>query len=1117
MKRISGQIEEEVRLATQVLSWIVCAKRPLTSLELQHAIAVEPGESELDPENLTPLEDMVSVCAGLVTVDKRSDCIRLVHYTTQEYFQRTREDWFPNVETSLLQTCVTYLSFSTFESGYCETRDELQQRRQLNPFYTYTACYWSYHAQMAPSSYEVLKPFLCCEPKIKASLQAESTLNWMSWFIGGSTLPNKITGLHLAAHYGNLELVDSLLADGWDFQKGDSYGKEPMAWAVRSGFTEVVLRFLAAYGVDAYVTDGRGETLLSWTQQNELSPIVWAIEHESLETMRQLIATDRVDLNVVYSTTIMKPLLPSLDRGQEVLVDFYLFLERTRVDKEDQDGWTPLMLALDRRRELLANLLLESGRVDVLVENPYGWSPFMTAVDEGYYTAVKILLETGKMGSEDMHEAVVRAARGAHLDIIKLLGQSHPQARLSNTEEWPDVSNTQVINLLADFEVFPTSQIGWGELALLAASFQGHECIVQQLLARGPDVETRDIYGRTPLLWASIQGHETIAEMLLNKGALKDAKDKNQRTSLTWASISGHTAIVRLLLHKAVNMETFDDTGRTPLLWAIKKNFEAIVKLLLQNGADLETNNETGQTPLLCAAKSGFELIVGTLLEKGANVEIRDENYQTPLMWATKNGFEPIVRLLLEKGANTETLDKNLQTPLLWAAKKGFESIVRLLLEKGANVEIRDENGQTPLLWAALSGFEPIVRLLLEKGADTEIRDGTGQTPLRWASALGHAAVVKSLLDGGAHANARDKRGRTALLMASQRGKVTTVRLLLDKGASLEGKDRSSYPPLCCAAEARHQDVVQVLPEGGISSKSWTPAKLSLTLFSFPRYRRSIRWKKYQGHLKGDWMVELLQSAVFSPTPRMCQLLRETGFPLDIQDAGGHTFLSWLARSRSDFGLPYATVLLQRGANPNAKDLDNSSPLLGAASSGSYAVAHLLIRHGADIENRDSSGRTPLIMAAQSGWDAIARLLIDHGANIEARDCRSRTPLIVASMYGSVDVIKVLLSLGADLSATFDDGQTILGRAAGHGDLYILSLLLKAENIDLEMRDAKGRTALTSAARYGHLETVKLLLENGLDANSKDNNNWTPLAHASEEDREKIAELLRKRTRRLSV
>ena len=89
MERIVGQEGGLRELAKKVLSWVTCAKRPLTTLELQHALAVEIGTSELDEENLPEIEDMVSLCAGLVTVDRESNVIRLVHYTTQQYFERT--------------------------------------------------------------------------------------------------------------------------------------------------------------------------------------------------------------------------------------------------------------------------------------------------------------------------------------------------------------------------------------------------------------------------------------------------------------------------------------------------------------------------------------------------------------------------------------------------------------------------------------------------------------------------------------------------------------------------------------------------------------------------------------------------------------------------------------------------------------------------------------------------------------------------------------------------------------------------------------------------------------------------------------------------------------------
>lgn len=77
MERIERQLPDQEQLAKQVLFWIILAKRPVSPLEPQHALGVEVGDPVLDEDNLTDVEDMVSVFTGLVTVDNESNIIRL--------------------------------------------------------------------------------------------------------------------------------------------------------------------------------------------------------------------------------------------------------------------------------------------------------------------------------------------------------------------------------------------------------------------------------------------------------------------------------------------------------------------------------------------------------------------------------------------------------------------------------------------------------------------------------------------------------------------------------------------------------------------------------------------------------------------------------------------------------------------------------------------------------------------------------------------------------------------------------------------------------------------------------------------------------------------------------
>ena len=73
-----AQNPDDKELADKVLFWIVCARRPLALLELQHAIAVTPDMLDMDPEALVDELILLDVCAGLVVIDEKSSIIRLV-------------------------------------------------------------------------------------------------------------------------------------------------------------------------------------------------------------------------------------------------------------------------------------------------------------------------------------------------------------------------------------------------------------------------------------------------------------------------------------------------------------------------------------------------------------------------------------------------------------------------------------------------------------------------------------------------------------------------------------------------------------------------------------------------------------------------------------------------------------------------------------------------------------------------------------------------------------------------------------------------------------------------------------------------------------------------------
>lgn len=246
----------------EVLVWITYAKRQLTTLELQHALATKPGRAELDLGGISRIQDIISSCAGLVTVDEESSIVRLVHYTTQEYLERTLIDWYPDAQSKITIACVSYLSFTVFETGFCMTDHEFEERLRSNPFYHYAAQNWGHHALTDMTRNQAIVDFLESESKVEASSQA--LLAWRrdsTHYNYSQIVPRSTTRLHLAAYFGCDKAVNALLMRKHSPDPKDSYGATPLKYAARRGQGAVVKKLLAVEA-DTDVADSNGRTAL---------------------------------------------------------------------------------------------------------------------------------------------------------------------------------------------------------------------------------------------------------------------------------------------------------------------------------------------------------------------------------------------------------------------------------------------------------------------------------------------------------------------------------------------------------------------------------------------------------------------------------------------------------------------------------------------------------------------------------------------------------------------------------------------------------------------------------------------------------------------------------------
>jgi len=422
MERINGQQKGFQLLAKNVLSWITCAKRPLTTRELQHAIAVEIDEPELDEDNLPEIKDIVSVCAGLVTIDEESKIIRLVHYTTQEYFNETRGKWFPNAQTNITTICITYLLFDEFESGICQSDNKFEQRLQSNKLYDYAAHNWGHHAREASTwCQEIVMEFLQKQPQFEASSQALLAEKLYSSDTSYSQIfPKNMTGLHLAAYFGVEAVVPLLLAtDTVDVDAKDNNGRTPLWWAAWNGH-EGTVALLLEKGAELETKDNDGWTPLSCAAWNGHKGTVALLLEEGAE-LETKDNDGRTPLSCAAWNGHKGTVALLLEKGAEL-------------ETKDNNGRTPLWWAAVNGHEGTVALLLEKG-VELETKDNNGRTSLLWAARKGHEGIVTLLLEKGaelETKDTDGQTPLSWAAANGHEGIVALLLEKGAELETKN-------------------------------------------------------------------------------------------------------------------------------------------------------------------------------------------------------------------------------------------------------------------------------------------------------------------------------------------------------------------------------------------------------------------------------------------------------------------------------------------------------------------------------------------------------------------------------------------------------------------------------------------------------------------------------------------------------------
>ncbi|KAL1858769.1 hypothetical protein Daus18300_009903 [Diaporthe australafricana] len=487
----------------------------------------------------------------------------------------------------------------------------------------------------------------------------------------------------------------------------------------------------------------------------------------------------------------------------------------------------------------------------------------------------------------------------------------------------------------------------------------------------------------------------------------------------------------------------------------------------------------------------GITSVVARLLEFGCHPDTPHKYSELafpsiPLRRAILGNSIGAARLLLEHGADPKYKGLDDKTGLHFAADYGHPDMVKLLASYGADLNARTTDFFSPTYRACLTGKPKALEALLSLGANPNLKavadqDKPGWSPLACAVQEQNVDCVRALLEAKANPNTQGPSG-TSLWYAVGNGNLDICQLLLQHGASPDSESNPAgilaFAANFSGTEARLNIIKLLIAKGAdinaamqdttpIAWACWLPSQHQHAIVEhLLQHGADISLAREDG-------VGPIHISIYKCNVWLLRLLLDQK-NVELEPAGCTPPLILAVRS-DDHATEMTSILLERGADPNAKCLGGHLALAWAIQSGQTEVVDLLLQYDAMIDPPD-----------------------------ELRDFNELEPMEKALDNGNVDIIRSLAEAGADINRRFDDESTLLHRGI---DSDGLGAFLEFRPT-LDVQNKTGSAPLHFIRGPTPLENIKLLVRAGSNINIRGFFDTTPLIEALRHGRRDAAKYL---------
>ena len=423
-------------------------------------------------------------------------------------------------------------------------------------------------------------------------------------------------------------------------------------------------------------------------------------------------------------------------------------------------------------------------------------------------------------------------------------------------------------------------------------------------------------------------------------------------------------------------------------------------KLTKDYQLDININDHFRRSALHFHARNRNYQLFQYFLNLDNSIYQRTSSGQNCFLLVPEEGYLGLCkRLTEEKKFNINITDNYGKSALHYCTRKENYQFFQYFVNLGSNINQRTRNGQNCLLLAEEGGYVDICKSLIEEyNFDVNLTDNSGTNALHYCTGKGNYELFQYFVNMGIDINYRTNNGQNCLLLAAGKGNMDLCeRLTKEYNFDINLTDNSGKSVLHCSAEKGYYELFQYF--FGLASDTTKRTKNGQNCLHLAANRGYMEFCK--------------------------KLTEEYTFDINITDNSGKSALHYCARN------------------------------------GSCQFFEYFLNLGSDINQRTTSGQNCLHLAAEGGYMDLCKKLTDkYKFDINITDNSGKSALHYCIGKENYQLFDYLVEMGSDINLRTKDGRNCLHLAAEKGHLDLCKKLADKYNIDINITDNSGKTAL---------------------------------------------------------